>query len=206
MFILTASRLKTAQQEIADSDAVMADLIARLPAAKLVRKQSPFHVLATSIINQQLSQKAAAAIENRIATLAPAPFNAVDITQLPKEQLRQAGLSHRKIEYLHALAQAEINGVLDEKQLNRLSDNEVVSQLTAIHGIGKWTAEMFLMFCLRRSNVLSLGDAGLLRAARMLYGKRLRGDDGEVLEKAAKKWHPWRTVGCYYLWRSLDKK
>lgn len=202
--VLTPATLATAKAAIAKADPTMARLIAALPAAKLSRQQQPFHVLTTSIINQQLSQKAAAAIEKRIAALAPAPFAAAAIAKLPAQKLRAAGLSNSKIKYLHHLAEADAEGVLALPHLKRLSDEEVIATLTRIRGVGKWTAEMFLMFGLRRADVLSLGDAGLLRAARRLYGKRLRGDDAAVLEKAAAKWRPWRSVGCYYLWRSLD--
>lgn len=204
MPLLTAATLPAALRHLAERDAVMARLIAALPAAKLARRQPPFHVLATSIVNQQLSQKAAAAIEKRIALLSPAPFTPA-LAALPAARLRKAGLSRSKIGYLADLAQAEADGLLVLRQLQRMSDEEAIAQLTAIRGIGKWTAEMFLMFCLRRPDVLSLGDAGLLRAARRLYGSRLRGDDAAVLAKAAARWRPWRTVGCYYLWRSLDE-
>lgn len=204
MAILTATTLKQAQQEIAAGDSTMAALIARLPAAKLTRRQPPFHVLTTSIINQQLSQKAAAAIERRIAGLVPPPFTAAALLDIAPAQLRESGLSHSKISFIADLARAEQDGLLALEQLKKLSDDEVIKQLTSVRGIGTWTAEMFLMFCLRRSDVVSLKDAGLLRAARQLYGKRFRGDDMAVLQKAASKWQPWRTVGCYYLWRSLD--
>lgn len=205
MPVLTATTLASARRHIAATDAVMARLIERLPPPQLARREPPFHTLAVSIINQQLSQKAAAAIERRITALVAAPLDAARLTALPPTALRAAGLSRSKVDYLHALAEAERSGALTAAHLRRLSDEEVVTTLTAIRGVGKWTAEMFLMFGLRRPDVLSLGDAGLLRAARLLYGKRLRGDDAAVLTKAAEKWRPWRTVGCAYLWRALDE-
>ena len=206
MPILTATTLAAAKQHIAAADATMAKLITRLPPAKLDRRYPPFHTLAVSIINQQLSQKAAAAIEKRIAAHLSVPFDAAKLAKLPPDTLRAAGLSRSKIAYLHELADAQRSGALEAAHLRRLGDEEVIATLTAIRGVGKWTAEMFLMFGLNRPDVISLGDAGLLRAARQLYGKRLRGDDATVLQKAAEKWRPWRTVGCYYLWKSLDEK
>ena len=200
---LTPAAVRIARQEIAAADAVMAALIARLPPLKPRRTEPPFHTIATSIINHQLSQKAAAAIEKRLALLTPPPFSPA-LTRQPRPALRQAGLSGNKIDYLHGLAAAEADGLLDIKSLRKLSDDDLIQTLVSIRGVGRWTAEMFLIFGLRRTDVLSLGDAGLRRAARKLYGKRFRGDDAAVLEKAAARWRPWRTVGCYYLWRSLD--
>lgn len=203
--ILTAANLPAAEQALAAADKTMAKLIATHPPCRLARRQSPFHVLATSIINQQLSQKAADAIEARLAALAPSPFVAADIARLKPEVLRSAGLSGGKVRYLKNLAAADAAGVLAEKELRRMPDEAVIERLTAISGVGKWTAEMFLMFGLRRADIVSLGDAGLRRAARQLYDKRYRAaDDETVLAKAAMRWSPWRTVACWHLWRSLD--
>lgn len=202
--LLNAAGLVLAGRHLAAVDDVMGDLVARLPAAKLARRQAPFHVLVVSVINQQLSQKAAATIEGRVAALSSVPFSPAAVGGVSDEALRGAGLSRSKVAYLRALVGAAEEGRLEAGALGRMSDEEVVAHLTAIRGVGVWTAEMFLMFCLRRPDVLSLGDAGLLRAARNLYGARFEGGDAEVLTQAAEVWRPWRTVGCYYLWRSLD--
>lgn len=186
------------------ADKVMGKLIAAHPPSKLARRQPPFHVLAVSVINQQLSQKAAESITARVAALSPTPFAAAAVNRLSTTALRQAGLSGSKVTYLRELAKAHAAGVLNEAALRKLSDDDIITQLTAVRGIGVWTAEMFLMFGMRRADVLSLGDAGLRRAARLLYGRRFRGDDATVLEKAAKSWRPWRTVACWHLWKSLD--
>ena len=202
--ILTPQRLREAEAALAAADPVMARLIHRHTPCKLAKRQQPFHVLTTSIINQQLSQTAANAITARVAQLTPMPFTAAPMRRLPPQELRAAGLSASKIKYLHNLAEADAAGLLDAAALRMATDEDVVSRLVTIRGVGKWTAEMFLMFGLRRADVLSLGDAGLRRAARILYGNRFRGDDEQVLEKAARRWQPWRTVACWHLWKSLD--
>lgn len=201
--VLTATTLPVAERELAAADAVMASLIKAHAPCKLRRTAPPFHVLLTSIVNQQLSQKAAATILGRVAEYSPKPFVAAAIEQVADADLRAAGLSGNKVKYVRNLAAADAAGQLDKNVLRRLPDEEIIERLSAISGIGRWTVEMFLMFCLRRADVLSLGDAGLRRAAGNLYGGRYRGDEAAVLEKAARRWRPWRTVACWYLWRSL---
>lgn len=200
--VLTAALLPVATAELAAADKTMAALIAALPPPSPPRRQPPFHVLTSSIVNQQLSQKSAAAILRRIAEVTPPPFSADKMLELPPQKLRAAGLSAPKIRYIHELARAAEGGIF--ANIRRLPDEEILTRLQVVPGVGKWTAEMFLMFGLNRADVLSLGDGGLRRAARQLYGARFAGDDAQVLEKAAKKWHPWRTVACRYLWKSLD--
>ena len=199
--VLTATTVREGQAHIAAADKVMAKLMAAHPVCKLSRAEPPFHTLAVSIINQQLSQKAADSIERRVQELIPAPFAPQDLAELSPDKLRAAGLSGSKVRYLGGLATAALDGRLEKSVLRRLDDEAVIARLTELSGVGQWTAEMFLMFCLRRPDVLSLGDAGLLRAAKRLYGD---GDAAEILQRAAQKWRPYRTIGCWHLWRSLD--
>ena len=199
--VLTATTVREGQAHIAAADKVMAKLMAAHPVCKLSRAEPPFHTLAVSIINQQLSQKAADSIERRVQELIPTPFAPQDLAELSPDKLRAAGLSGSKVRYLGGLATAALDGRLEKSVLRRLDDEAVIARLTELSGVGQWTAEMFLMFCLRRPDVLSLGDAGLLRAAKRLYGD---GDAAEILQRAAQKWRPYRTIGCWHLWRSLD--
>ena len=199
--VLTATTVREGQAHIAAADKVMAKLMAAHPVCKLSRAEPPFHTLAVSIINQQLSQKAADSIERRVQELIPTPFAPQDLAELSPDKLRAAGLSGSKVRYLGGLATAALDGRLEKSVLRRLDDEAVIARLTELSGVGQWTAEMFLMFCLRRPDVLSLGDAGLLRAAKRLYGD---GDAAEILLRAAQKWRPYRTIGCWHLWRSLD--
>lgn len=168
------------------------------------KKEPPFHVLAVSIMNQQISTYAAAAIQARVEQIVPPPFAADAIANASAEALRAAGLSHRKISYLQGLATLVQNGDIPIAKFSRMSDEEITAALVIAPGIGQWTAEMFLMFAMRRPDVVSLGDAALCRAARLLYKKRWRGSDADVLRKASQHWHPYRTVGCCYLWEMID--
>lgn len=203
---ITAAGLVEAHEYLSRRDKTMARLIAATAdrPIKLHARETPFETLAISVINQQLSQKAADTIETRVRKLA-ALNNGEAVLKVAPQQLRDAGLSWRKIEYLRGLAEAAGEGKLERRKLARLDDEAVIARLTELRGIGKWTAEMFLMFCLRRPDVVSLGDAGLLRAARIQYAARHKGlDDAALLDKVARRWRPWRTVACWHLWRSLD--
>ena len=202
MVILTPKNLKTATAELSAADSVMKALIERHPPLRLGARETPFHTVATSIINQQLSQKAAAAIQSRLETITSSPLCGDDILRLSETKMRKTGLSASKARYLKNLAVAERDGLFTN--INRLQDDEVSKRLIAVPGIGLWTTQMFLMFSLRRADILSPADAGLRRAAVQLYGKRFSGDDATILEKAARRWRPWRTVACRYLWRSLS--
>ena len=204
--VLTFSRLRQAESELSAADPIMAKVIAVRGPIRLPRKKEPpFHVLAVSIINQQLSQKVADIIESRVAEITDSPFAPAAILQVPPDRLRAAGLSGAKVRYLHEIAARTQSGDIPIASFPTMEDEEIISALQSCPGIGRWTAEMFLMFAMRRPDVVSAGDAALCRAARILYGKKYRGGDGEVLLKAAKKWQPWRTVASRYLWLSLRK-
>lgn len=204
--MLTPASIRQAEAALSSADAVMAKLIAaRGPLRSSRKKEPPFHVLAVSIINQQLSQKAADVIEGRVALVIPSPFSAADAVQASPLKLRAAGLSNNKVRYLQELAVRVQDGTIPLAAFAKMEDEEIITTLVACPGVGRWTAEMFLMFALQRPDVVAAGDGALRRAARLLYGKRFRGDDEEVLLKVAQKWRPWRTVGSRYLWRSLAK-
>ncbi len=199
---LTAKTLREAEEFLARRDRTMARVIAANGALRMRRAEPPFHSLCVSVINQQLSQKAAATIAGRVAEAAGgALFLPEAVARVSEKRLRAAGLSANKADFLRALAAAAQRGELEAAELRKLGDGEIVRRLTTIRGVGIWTAEMFLMFALRRPDVVSPGDAGLRRAAFLHYGKGKGGE--EVLINAAKKWIPFRTVGCLHLWRSL---
>jgi len=158
----------------------------------------PFHALTEAIISQQLSVKAADTIAARVAQLTTRPFVASAVLEVPADSLRAAGLSSAKVRYIHELARRVEDGALDFPHLRRQTDEAVMAALTAVPGIGRWTAEMFLIFTLKRPDILSLGDAGLSRAVRLLYGETAD------FEKLAEAWRPYRSVASWYLWRHLD--
>ena len=160
----------------------------------------PFHTLVTSIISQQLSSKAADTIENRITETVSVPFDPTELLSIPIESLRNAGLSRPKARYIHELAHRVTDGRLSFSDLESAHDDYVITVLMELPGIGRWTAEMFLIFGLKRLDVLSLGDAGLQRAARLLYTNK---DQTELLASVATRWRPYRSVASWYLWRHL---
>jgi DNA-3-methyladenine glycosylase II len=194
-----------------DGDPVMARLIGEHHAlVKADLKDEPsrdaYGALLRSIVGQQLSTKAAATIYGRMLELfgghAPTPRQLLEVDP---DKIRAAGLSRPKISYLRDLALHIEEGRLDLEHLPELSDEEVSAQLTDIKGLGQWTADMFLMFHLRRPDILPVGDQGIRRAVQVEY--RLRKlPDPKRLEKIARPWRPYRTLACLYLWSSLDNK
>jgi DNA-3-methyladenine glycosylase II len=200
---LTPAILKKAESHLRKFDRVMAKLIHfHGPCTLANRPFDLFHTLVVSIISQQLSAKVSETIERRIAECIQYPFNAEDMICVPPERLREAGLSFRKVAYIQGLAERVNGGYLSYEALAPKDNDEVLAALMEIPGIGKWTAEMFLIFGLKRPDVLALGDAGLQRAAKMLYPKA--SSNGNALEKVSERWKPYRSVASWYLWRHID--
>jgi DNA-3-methyladenine glycosylase II len=164
-----------------------------------------FHSLAEAIVYQQLNGKAAVTIFKRFAALAGDPVTPQGIVKLSDAQLRSVGLSKQKSTYLRDMAQRATRGELDFSRLPEMSDDEVIKHLTQVKGVGVWTAHMFLMFTLKRPNVLPTGDFGIQMAIKKHYKKRKMPKPAQM-EKIAKAWEPYRSVACWYLWRSLDIK
>jgi DNA-3-methyladenine glycosylase II len=174
-----------------------------------LRRERPgdaYGALLRSIVGQQLSTKAARTIYGRMLDLfgghAPTP---VQLLAADPDEIRAAGLSRPKIQYLRDLAQHVEDGELELDRLDDLPDEEVIEQLTAVKGIGEWSAHMFLMFHLGRPDVLPVGDQGIRRAIQVQYGLR-KPPDPKRLEKLARPWRPYRTLACLYLWSSLDNQ
>jgi DNA-3-methyladenine glycosylase II len=173
---------------------------------KRERPGDAYGALLRSIVGQQLSTKAAATIYGRMLELfgghAPSPKQ---LLAVDPDKIRAAGLSRPKISYLRDLADHVEKGELELEHLDELPDEEVIEQLTAVKGIGEWSAHMFLMFHLGRPDVLPVGDQGIRRAVQVQY--RLRKiPDPKRLETIARPWRPYRTLACLYLWSSLDNK
>jgi DNA-3-methyladenine glycosylase II len=192
-----------------EADPVMAGLVDEHGAAvrrdlKRGRPGDAYGTLVRSIVGQQLSTKAAATIYGRVQELfeghTPTPKQLLEVSP---DKLRSAGLSHAKVAYLRDLAQHVEDGALELELLPDLPDEEVAAQLTAIKGLGQWTADMFLMFHLGRPDILPVGDQGIRRAIQVEYGLR-KLPDAERMRKIAKPWQPYRTLACLYLWSSLD--
>jgi DNA-3-methyladenine glycosylase II len=173
---------------------------------KRERPGDAYGALLRSIVGQQLSTKAAATIYGRMLDLfgghAPTPKQ---LLAVDPDKIRAAGLSRPKISYLRDLAVHIEKDELELEHLDELPDEEVIEQLTAVKGIGEWSAHMFLMFHLGRPDILPVGDQGIRRAVQVQYRLR-KVPDPKRLEKIARPWRPYRTLACLYLWSSLDNK
>ena len=197
--------MRKAIHHLKQADPVLSAIIERVGAYKITYDEPSFASLAEAIVYQQLHGKAAATIFKRLTDLAGLPLKPQGILKLSEAQMRGAGLSKQKLSYLRDLAAKAHAGEVDFGGLPALADEDVIQELTKIKGIGVWTAHMFLMFSLRRPNVLPVGDLGIQMAIRKHYGKRKLPKPAQM-EKIARCWEPYRTVACWYLWRSLDTK
>lgn len=193
---------KRASQALAARDEVMHRLVRQCDGLTLGSRGDAFATLARSMVGQQISVKAAQAVWQRLVAglgvMAPPAVLAADVACL-----RACGLSSRKASYIVDLAQHFASGALDPARWHDVDDETLIAQLTEVKGIGRWTAEMFLIFYLARPDVLPIADVGLQRAMRLQYNK------GKPLTPArmtriGKAWAPWRSVATWYLWRSLD--
>ena len=198
-----------AKRELCAGDAVLGAIIAQHPRVALISRGDPFMTLARSIVGQQISVKAAEAVWQRVVTTC-GNVEPRAVMKCRHADLRAAGLSERKVEYIRDLAAHFDSGRVDPTRFDQQSDEEIIAELVDIRGIGRWTAEMFLIFNLLRPNVLPLDDLGLLKAIGLHY---FNGADAARLAKAAgrkrvtrlaRQWEPWRSVATWYLWRSLD--
>ena len=223
--------MRKAINHLKKSDPVLRGIMERVGPCRMEFGPPEFHSLAEAIVYQQLNGKAAATIFKRFAALAGDPLTPEGILKLSDDQLRSAGLSKQKSAYLKDLSQKTASGILNFARLPDQSDDEVIAHLTQVKGIGVWSAHMFLMFSLKRENVLPTGDYGIRVAmfkhyldrkkakalsetsnqkgktsARKSRPRKIKLPTPEQMEKIAKLWEPYRSVACWYLWRSLDIK
>jgi DNA-3-methyladenine glycosylase II len=205
MFVIQSRAMRKAILHLKKSDPVLRAIIERVGPYKIEYGEPTFHSLAESILYQQLNGKAAVVIFDRFTKAAGDPLTPEGILKLSDAQMRAVGLSKQKTAYLRDLAQKTKDGLLNFERLNDMSNEEVIEHLTQVKGIGVWTAHMFLMFTLRRPNVLPTGDYGIQMAMKKHYRKR-RLPKPDQMEKIAKPWEPYRSLACWYLWKSLDVK
>ncbi|HEX9654448.1 MAG TPA: DNA-3-methyladenine glycosylase [bacterium] len=187
------------------ADPVLRKIIRRGGPCKLEPMKNHFAALMDSIVSQQLSVKAAATIYRRFLALYPGRRfpKPADVIATTDEQLRAVGLSRQKLSYIKDLAQKLEHGSIDTRRFQRMSDEEVVDVLTQVKGVGRWTAEMFLIFSLNRLNVLPVDDLGFRKAVKIEYGMSEL-PEAEQLNKIAQSWHPYCSIATWYLWASLD--
>ena len=191
-----------AARELAAHDPVMRKLVRKFRGLTLRSRGNAFQTLARAIVGQQISVKAAQSVWNRLAEAVPA-LSPPAIARAGPERLRACGLSTNKSLYLHDLAGHFKSGRLQPRRWHAMDDEALIAELTEVKGIGRWTAEMFLIFYMARPDVLPLADIGLQRAVALHYAE---GKPVSMLkiERIARTWQPWRSVATWYLWRSLD--
>ncbi len=191
-----------AKVELMKRDRIMKKLIPRFGDLQLVRRGDPFMTLARSIVGQQISVKAAQAVWERVMAACP-KMTPAQVKRQGPVKLAACGLSKRKADYLLDLSAHFTDGSIHEKDWSSMEDEDVIAELIQIRGIGRWTAEMFLIFNLLRPNILPLDDLGLLKGISVNYFSGEPVSRSDAREVAA-NWEPWRTVATWYLWRSLD--
>ncbi|HJT10800.1 MAG TPA: DNA-3-methyladenine glycosylase [Candidatus Nitrosotalea sp.] len=185
-------------------DPIMRRIIASVGDYTLKRRRHHFAVLVESIISQQLATRAAETIFDRFKDLYPTFPTASEILATKKSKLRSAGLSSMKVEYLKDLAKRIDQDKVRLETLSKMSDDEVISHLTQVKGIGRWTAEMFLIFSLGRPDVLPIYDLGLQKGVQMAFSLPKLPKPNEV-EDLGSRWKPYRSIATWYLWKSLQK-
>lgn len=188
---------------LSKKDRVMKRLIPQFGDAKLATRGDAFVTLARSVVGQQISVKAAQTVWDRFAALSKSTLTPARVLKFKVDDMRAAGLSARKVEYIVDLALHFTNGDVHPTKWESMSDDDIIEELVAIRGIGRWTAEMFLIFHLLRPNVLPLDDVGLLNGISQNYfsGEAVSRSDAREVAQA---WAPYCSVATWYIWRSLD--
>jgi DNA-3-methyladenine glycosylase II len=201
------SYARDAEAHLSANDPILARIIAEVGPLGITRRSERFEALTRTIVFQQLAGAAATAIYNRMLALYPGTKfpSAEQILATPDEDLRKAGLSAKKALYIKDLAAHIKDGSLNFHRFHRMTDDEIIVDLTRVKGIGRWTAEIFLMFNLGRPDVLPADDLGVQSAVKRAYRMRER-PSRKRLTKFGQRWSPYRTAAAWYLWRSLDIK
>jgi DNA-3-methyladenine glycosylase II len=188
------------------SDPVLRAIIERVGKYSIEYREPAFQTLVRSIVYQQLSGKAAGTIFRRLAeAVGVEPFTPEAILKLSPRRMQSLGLSRQKRDYIRDLAKRTVTGEIDFAAFQELEDAAIVEQLTAVKGVGVWTVQMFLIFALKRPNVLPTGDLGVRTAIKRAYGLEAMPKPSDVA-RIAEPWHPYCSVASWYLWRSLDNE
>lgn len=208
MQLANSKTLKAAAEHLAKHDPVLRPIIQDAGLAELEPHTNYYGALVSSIVSQQLSVKAADAIQKRFLELFNGDFPTPEqILSVSVEQLRAIGFSNAKGRYVHDLAQHIIDRKITFDHIPEQTNDEIIATLTDVKGIGEWTVHMFLMFCVGRLDVLPVGDLGIKNGIRNLYGLEAAPSPGEIVKIAKQNsWHPYESVASWYVWRSLDNK
>ena len=195
---------EAARRHLLRADPVMRRIVERVGPYRLELRGSAYQSLLRALLYQQLAGAAASAIERRFLAIfgdrIPEPE---ELLATSREEMRAAGISRQKAGYLHSLAEHAQSGALADRWLRRGSDDEVIERVTQVKGVGRWTADMLLMFCLGRPDILPVGDLGVQRTMKDAYGLDSL-PDAPTMEQIAEPWRPYRSAGSWYLWRSAD--
>lgn len=201
---MTPEEFDTARKYLSEKDPILGAVIKRVPPFERSWGENYFLDLIESIISQQLSIKAADTIWGRFKqAFGKEHITPEDVIAIDKEILRACGISYQKISYIKDLAEKTAESGIVFEQFEIMTDEEIITELVKVKGIGRWTAEMFLMFTMGRPDVFSYGDLGIRKAIQKLYTFRKEPTQKQA-EKIADKWKPYRTVACRYLWKSLE--
>ena len=195
--------MKEAIHHLRRNDAVLAEIIDRVGDYRIGFREPGFETLVKSIVYQQLSGRVASIIFERLVKAAGGELTPASVLKLRPERMRKLGLSKQKTEYIRDLARHTRDRRVVFEELGGLTDAEVIERLTEVKGIGVWTVHMFLMFALRRTDVLPVGDLGIRNAIKAAYGLKESPTPAEV-EGMGVRWRPYCTVASWYLWRSLE--
>ena len=185
--------------DLSKNDSIIAKIIANYPKERMEMKNDTLHTLVRSVVGQQISVRAADAIWNRLDEACNNSITDDNLLQLSIEDMRKTGLSNTKSNYIINIVKAN----LTDLNWENMNDDEVSNELCKIKGIGPWTADMFLIFRLGRTNILPLGDIGLVNAINLHYNNKEKLSKEELM-KFKKKWSPWCSIATWYMWRSLD--
>jgi len=197
------AQVATALNQLKLADPVLCEIVNRVGEYRIEYREPGFETLVKSIVYQQLSGKVASVIFARLVAAAGGKLTPASILKLRPARMRTVGLSAQKTAYIRDLARHTRDGRVVFEELDRLSDEQVIETLTIVKGIGVWTAHMFLIFALRRPDVLPTGDLGIRAAIRKAYGFAELPKPAEI-ETLARPWRPYCTVASWYLWRSLE--
>lgn len=198
-------QLQAGTKYLEQTDPRLAALIARYPHPTFRPHSDYYRELIESIISQQLSVKAAATIYRRFVDAFGYIPEPAELLNRDDAELRAAGLSGQKIRYVKDLASRVLDGSLSFDAIDTKSNNEIVAELTAVKGVGEWTAHMFLIFCMGRLDVLPVGDLGIKNATARLYGLERIATPTDIISIAERNtWHPYASIASWYLWQSLD--
>lgn len=195
---------EAARRHLLRADPVMRDLVKNLGPYQMEVRGRPYEALLRAVLYQQLAGAAAAAIERRFLALFDNRIpTAEQLAPISDEQFRAVGISRQKASYMRSIAEHFSAGHLNDRKLMRMPDEEFIAAVMQIRGVGRWTADMLLMFCLGRPDVLPVGDFGVQNSMRIAYGLDAMPKPDQMLE-IAEPWRPYRSAGSWYLWRRSD--